>query len=301
MAGLSPDSPLFAPRRPPPAAAAAFLPPPSDWEFRRFQALILEETGIFLADSKLPLLTGRLSRIVRQLGIGRWIDYYHLVERDAHERARLFEAICTHETSFFREPVQLAYLAERVFPRWQDEAAARRRRREIRVWSAGCSTGEEPYTLAMMLLDRFPCREGWSVDILATDLSSRALGLAAAGVWPIARSSTIARPLLERFMLRGIRRHEGTMKAGPEIRGVVRFAQVNLSHPSYGVGQGFDLILCRNVLIYFKPEPRLAVVGRLAGHLAPYGLLLLGHAESLVGASSALTGVGPMVYGRHVA
>jgi chemotaxis protein methyltransferase CheR len=292
-----------APPAPPiqPSQSIQPVQPPSDREFRLFQELVLRETGIFLTEAKKALLVGRLARILRQLGLASWMDYFLLVEKNLAERVQMFDALCTHETSFFREPAQFAYLSERVFPQWREAAAERRRSRQIRVWSAGCSSGEEPYSIAMSLLDAFPREAGWGVEVIATDLSTRVLAKAEEGVWPIERASAIPTPLLKRFMLRGISRREGTMKAGPELRSAVRFARLNLNAPAYGVGAGFDLVFCRNVLIYFKPERRLEVAERLSRHLAPHGLLLLGHAESLVGASSQLASVGPMVYARHPA
>ena len=151
----------------------------------------------------------------------------------------------------------------------------------------------------MLLLDAFPVEQGWSIDVLATDLSTRALAVAESAQWSLSRAKDVPEPYLKRFMLRGVREQQGTMKAGPELRAVVRCARVNLIAPFYGVEGPFDLILCRNVLIYFKPDRRLEVVDRLASHLAPGGYLLLGHAESLAGAADRYRSVGPKVYVPH--
>ncbi len=273
------------------------LVPISDREFRLFQELVQAETGIFLSNAKKALLAGRLSRRLRELGLRSFLDYYERVSGvDREERTRMAEAICTHETRFFREPQQFRFLEERVYPHWKTLAAAGRRARRISVWSAACSTGEEPYSIAMQLLDQFPAEAGWSVDVLATDLSRRVLTRAAAGVWPIERAEQIPPSYLKRFMLKGTRSESGRIMVDHELRSVVRFARLNLSSSSYrGCGR-FDLVFCRNVLIYFSPETRREVVRRLVSeHLAPGGYLLLGHAETVHDLKDQLRPVGPSI------
>ena len=209
----------------------------------------------------------------------------------------MLDCICTYETHFFREPRQFEFLERRVVPEWTARAAAGAPRR-IRAWSAGCSTGEEPYSLAMVLLAHFPPSAGWSVEILASDLSSRALERARAGLWTIDKASEIPHPYLKAFMLRGRGSQEGLMKAGPEIRSLLRFQRVNLAEERYPVAGPFDLVFCRNVLIYFDPPGKTRVVERLLEQIAPGGYLFLGHAESLTGLSDRGRSVGPTVYVR---
>jgi len=166
----------------------------------------------------------------------------------------------------------------------------------VRVWSAACSTGEEPYSLAMTLLERLPRSAGWTVEILATDISTRVLERARAAVWPIAKASEIPVGRLKRFMLRGTGPQDGRMRAGPELREVVRFARLNLDADVYPVQGLFDLVFCRNVLIYFRPETKARVLASLGARLAADGCLFLGHAESVTGLSTRLASVGPNVY-----
>jgi chemotaxis protein methyltransferase CheR len=271
--------------------------PISDREFRLFQDLVHAETGIYLSNAKKALLAGRLSRRLRELGLRSFGDYYERVSGvDRDERVRMAEAICTHETRFFREPQQFRFLEEHVYPGWKSQAAAGRRSRRISVWSAACSTGEEPYSIAMQLLDQFPAEAGWSVDVLATDLSRRVLAQAEAGVWPIERAEQIPLSYLKRFMLKGTRSETGRIMADAPLRALVRCAQLNLNGASYpGCGR-FDLIFCRNVLIYFSPQARREVVHRLVSqHLAPGGYLLLGHAETVHDLKGQLQPVGPSI------
>lgn len=280
----------------PPDAATASAAGVSDAVFLRFQALVRREAGIWLSPAKKALLVGRLAKRLRALGLASLRDYYEIVQADEVERTHMLDCISTNETHFFREPRHFELLAGRVYPAWQAEAEAGRRPRRIRAWSAACSTGEEPYSLAMSLLDAFPPGRGWAIDILATDLSTRALEQARRATWPIAKAGEIPLALLKRFMLRGIGGEEGRMKAGPEIECLVRFARLNLNDETYpGMGQ-FDLVFCRNVLIYFDAATKARVLERLTGHLAPAGLLFLGQAESMGGASQLLRNVIPSVY-----
>ncbi len=272
------------------------MQPLSRSEFAAFQGLIQREAGIFLSEVKEALLVGRLSRRLRELGLPTFEAYHRLVQEDEAERVRMLDAICTNETHFFREPRQFEFLERQVFPDWRAEAERGERTRTVRAWSAACSTGEEPYSVAMLLLDRLP---GWNVEILATDLSTRVLEKARAALFPLERSAEIPPEYLKRFMLRGVGPQEGRMKAGPELRAVVRFQRLNLNDESYAAPQALDLVLCRNVLIYFRPETKARVVERLLRHLSPRGHLFLGHAESASGLGVRVRSVGPNVYSRE--
>jgi chemotaxis protein methyltransferase CheR len=266
----------------------------SDRDFQRFQTLIHREAGIWLAPVKKALLVGRLARRLRELNIPSYGAYYERVMEDEAERIRMLDAICTNETHFFREPKHFEFLAERVFPAWRAEADAGRRERRLRIWSAACSTGEEPYTLAMVLLTAFPA--GWDLEIIASDLSTKVLDRASAGLWPLEKSKEIPGAYLKAFMLRGFGAQEGLMKAGPEIRALIRFTRVNLVTEDWPGGPPFDLIFCRNVLIYFERLAKISVVERLLDRLDPRGFLFLGHAESLGGFTVKARAVLPTVY-----
>jgi chemotaxis protein methyltransferase CheR len=271
--------------------------PLSGAEFRLFQDLIRREAGIFLSESKKALLVGRLSKRLRELGLASFGEYHRYVTReDPAERTRMLDCVSTNETHFFREPLQFAFLEERILPDWQAAAEAGVRPRRIRVWSAACSTGEEPYSLAMTLLSRFPPESGWEIEILGSDISTRVLDRAEAGMWPLERAAEIPERHLKRYMLRGTRSQEGKMKAGPELRSVVRFERINLNADSYPVTRRFDVIFCRNVLIYFDAPSKARVTRQLIRHLEPTGYFFLGHAESVVDMASELERVGPTIY-----
>jgi len=264
-------------------------------EFRLFQALIHREAGIHLSEAKKVLVEGRLARRLRDLGLD-FADYYRLVEGDPQERVHMLDCICTNETHFFREPRQFEFLERDVFPEWRARAEAGRRGRRLRVWSAGCSTGEEPYSVAMAFLAAFPPASGWEIDIVATDLSTRVLDRAQAAVWPIDKAREIPGPFLKAFMLRGTGPEDGRMKAGPLLRSCVRFQRVNLNAEPFTFAGRFDLVFCRNVLIYFDAAAKARVVGRLLERLDPHGYLFLGHAETVTGLNARTRSVGPTVY-----
>lgn len=276
--------------------AVAGIPEPTASEFERFRALIRGASGIHLSVSKRGLLYGRLSRRIRDLGLRSFADYFARVRQDSSEQERMIDRITTNETRFFREPKQFAFLQETLLPRWIDAAAAGRRPREICAWSAGCSSGEEPYSLAMTLIDRL--RDGWNVDVLATDISTRVLDAARQATWPMDRAKEIPPRLLKRFMLQGIGTQAGRLRAGPELRRVVRVERFNLNNDPSAIGDGFDLIFCRNVLIYFDREHRQSVVQRLVSRLSEGGHLFVGHAEGIQGVP-ALACAQPTIYAKH--
>ena len=260
----------------------ALIRPISDQEFALFQALVLKEAGIYLSEMKKALLVGRLTRRLRELGLRSFGDYYRRIkDGDGSEQVQMLDLICTNETFFFREPRQFEFIEQQVYPRRLAEAASGARPKQIKAWSAGCSTGEEPYSIAMSLLSRFPAEEGWKIEVFATDLSTKVLRAAQEAVWPIAKAAEIPTNLLKRFMLKGTRSQEGRMKAGAELQSVVRFQRLNLNAEAEAAPGPFDLIFCRNVLIYFNAETKKRTVNALLRHLSPRGYFLLGHAESL--------------------
>jgi chemotaxis protein methyltransferase CheR len=293
--------------------APAAVPQPArtpDWEisqitvnhalFERFQRLIYSETGIWLGSSKTSLLCGRLFRRLRALQIPTLAEYYEIVgDPNQHqERMLMIDAITTNETHFFREPAHFELLTQQIFPRWQAAAGQGQRAKKVRIWSAGCSSGEEPYSLAMLLSGEFPATEGWDAQVLATDISTRMLEQAAKGIYSIGKAGDIPKLLLHQFMLKGIATQAGHMKVTREIQRIVQFRRLNLNQAPYPIEEPLDLILCRNVLIYFDADSKRQVVESLARCLSANGLLLSGHTENLNGISPAIRSLAPTIYCR---
>lgn len=269
--------------------------------FLRFRDLIFFQAGINLTEKKIPLLEGRLNRRLRHLQISTFEEYYDFLEegRNKEELVQMLDCISTNETTFFREPHQYTYLEQQVFPKIKEDAASGRRKRSIKVWSAACSTGDELYSAAMCLLSHFPLEEGWTIDALGTDISTRVLGIALQGVWPLERSKGIPPAYLKRFMLRGTGEDQGKMAAGDALRSVVRFKRLNLFTDSFSEHRSFDIIFCRNVMIYFNDESKRRVISKLVDCLVPGGFFLVGHAETLHGLDEGLKRHVPTIYSKQ--
>jgi chemotaxis protein methyltransferase CheR len=268
----------------------------SERDFRNFQDFIYREAGIWLPPAKTALLVGRLAKRLRHHRLKSFKEYYELIVRSEEERTQMLNAISTNETHFFREPQHFNLLKSVILPKWTQEAAAGRRSRKIRVLSAGCSTGQEPYSLAMVLLDNCPSGCGWEIEVVATDLSTRVLEIARAGIWSWEKAAEIPANYLKAFMLKGLADQTGKIKAGPEISSIIQFFHLNLNEPAYSLAGKFDLIFCRNVLIYFDTRSREQAARRLAGFLSPDGYFFVGHAESLHALSGTFTTIIPTVY-----
>ena len=268
----------------------------SDADFSLFQRLIMSDSGIRLNPTKKALLVGRLSRRIRELHLPSFRAYYLRVREDADERVRMIDLMTTNETAFFREPRQFALLEEEIIPGWLRAAASGHRAKRLRVWSAGCSTGEEPYSVAAVLATHCP---GWNIEILATDISTRVLRAAEEGIWPIEKAAKVPMDYLSRYFLQGTGTKAGKIKAKPALRRMIRFGQLNLHDAQYDVGGPFDLVLCRNVLIYFEPAARHAIVDRLLGVTHRGGFLFLGHSEALARHSARARSIGSTVWVRR--
>lgn len=270
--------------------------------FQKFQKLIYAETGIWLGEAKAALLCGRLFRRLRVLELDSLEDYYDHVtqpEQD-EERTRMIDAITTNETRFFREPRQFEFLVQDVFPRWR-AIAERGRPKVVRIWSAGCSSGEEPYTIAMLLARHLPAVEGWDTRILATDISTRVLEKAQIGIYPIAKAAELPRDFLHSFVLRGMAERDGEIKVKTEIQRMIEFRRLNLDQANDVNDGPFDAIFCRNVLIYFDAASKQRAVTNLVRCLADGGLLFVGHAENLAILSSQIRSLEPTIYQKTTA
>jgi chemotaxis protein methyltransferase CheR len=301
---LSATSPRL--KKSPPSSDTAASPPDlagfsvTPELYLKFQRLIHQESGIWLGDSKAALLCGRLSRRLRALKMSSLDRYYDLVmDPDQHEeRTFMIDAVTTNETRFFRDPRHFEFLEARVIPRWRSEAQQGLRQKQIRLWSAGCSSGEEPYSLAMLFSRHLPAEQGWNVAILATDISTRMLAQARAGIYSIAKSVDIPVPLLKDCMLKGIDQQSGQMKVMPEIQEMVEFQKLNLNQDRFPQDRLFDTILCRNVLIYFDLQSRQRTVERLIRCLGRNGILFVGQAENLSSFTPRLRTLVPAAYAR---
>lgn len=256
-----------------------------DSEFARFQQMIFSIAGISMTSAKKALVAGRLSKRLKHHGLASYGEYFQLLSRNREEVQMAVDLLTTNETYFFREPKHFDFLRERILPTHPSG-------RPFRVWSAACSSGEEPYTLAMVLAEQLG-EAAW--DILGSDISTRVLDTARTGLYPMERVRGLAPVRLRTHCLKGIGSQEGCFMIDPALRRRVRFAQVNLNEPLPDVGE-FDVIFLRNVMIYFQTETKRQVVTRLLTKLRPGGHFIVGHSESLNGLAQSLETVVPSIY-----
>jgi len=273
----------------------------SDAEFQAVRKLIYREAGIALSEAKRALVCSRLARRLRDLGLGshgEYLDYLATCDPQGVERQLMINALTTNKTDFFREPHHFAFLREHVFPQVHRNAALGRPRR-LRIWSAACSMGDEPYSIAMTILDHFGSLRGWDIRILASDVNTAVLDTAERGIYPLERLSMLDEQTLQRFFVRGERGWADHCRVRPELRRLVTFRHINFMDDPWPIRAQFDVIFCRNVIIYFDQETQRRLLPRLAEHLLPEGYLILGHSENIQWLGDHFTPLGNTIYQRH--
>lgn len=263
--------------------------------FARLSTLIYDQTGIKMPRTKSTMLEGRLRRRVRETGTQTLNGYCDMLLADPAangEIHHLINAVTTNKTDFFREPGHFDYLTNVVLP-----TIAATGRRRIRAWSAACSTGAEPYTMAM-LMDRFVEANRMEYGILATDIDTEVLETARRGIFPAELVDPVPAVLRQRYVAASKDRKAAKVRIAPELRSAIGFARLNLMDSHYPVGEPMDIIFCRNVLIYFDKPTQEAVVRRLCDCLRPGGYLFLGHSETIAGMDLPVKTVSYTVFER---
>lgn len=265
--------------------------PMSERNFRQLQKIAYDLTGINLSDHKQNMIYGRLARRMRALQLNDFDQYCALLaQEDSSEIREFVNAITTNLTAFFRENHHFEYLKNKLFP---ELLRLKQKERRIRIWSAGCSTGEEPYSLAMVLKST-PVLKFWDVKILATDLDSAVVDKAKAGEYSIDRCTGIP-PQYQPFIERDMERNIGVVS--DEVRDLVTFKQLNLLH-TWPMKGPFDVIFCRNVVIYFDVPTQIRLFERYANILSANGYLFIGHSENLHKISDRFISLGRTIYQR---
>ena len=259
--------------------------------------VVYRRSHIRLGADRQAFVTGRLANRLRELGCSGFYDYCRLLNAAGgdHEAERLIELISTNHTHFFREPAHFSILARDVVPQVAPRAAAAGR--GLRVWSAAAASGEEAYSLAIVLAEQAAVLpHGWLVE--ASDISQRMLDRCRLGIYEANKVNLPDPQLLGRYFLRGFGEREGMYRVKPELRRHVNVMPINLFQPRYPLPRGQDVIFCRNVMIYFDTESRQTLVDRLFDQLTPGGFLFVGHSESLLGLRHGFRQTGPSVYER---
>jgi len=266
-------------------------------EFATIGRLAHEHFGLDLHAGKQGMVAARLSKRIRQLGLRSFEEYCHYVLQDRTGAAleSMVEDLTTNHTSFFREPRHFDFLVDRVLPQLTNGNGETR---PFLIWSAGCSTGEEPYTLAMILSEYRMAHPGFRFRILATDISTAVLAKAEVGIYTNEAVAPVQAALRMKYFLRSRDRASNRVRVSPELRRLVEFHRLNFMDADYGISERADAIFCRNVIIYFDRPTQRRILRKLCDHLVPGGYLFVGHAETLHDMNLPVTPVAPALYRR---
>lgn len=261
-------------------------------DFNELRQLVKELVGIDLNEGKEDMVYGRLTRRLRALNLTSFKDYIHLLKQDpdGEEVSHFVNSMTTNLTAFFRESHHFEHLKNSVLPHLMKINKGSRR---IRIWSAGCSSGEEPYSIAMTVAETMP--PGWDVKILATDMDSNMIDIGSRGVYDESRLAGIEERSLKKWFTKGTGGNNGMVRAKPQLRDMITFKRLNLMH-AWPIKGPLDVIFCRNVIIYFDAETKAALIDRYFDLLADHSTLFVGHSETLFGVTSRAKLVGKTIY-----
>lgn len=264
-----------------------------DFDFLR--GLSNSHTGIVVSDDKFDMFYSRLARRVRALGLPDFASYCDYLKNagDESETTELINSVTTNLTAFFRENHHFEYLRDHAIPERMQAAGTSR---NISIWSAGCSTGEEPYSLGMTVGEMETQLRGWDVDIAATDIDSDVVGKASSGVYRADRVEGLPKSRLRQWFLKGTGGQQGNVRVKPELRRRIDFGLLNLMKPWQQEPK--DIVFCRNVIIYFDKESKQKLVDRFADVIKPGGFLFIGHSESLFKVTERFELIGKTIYRR---
>lgn len=269
-------------------------------DFSRLSSFIYDNCGIKMPPVKKTMLEARLQKRLRALemkSFGNYIDYLFSPEGIRDELVSMIDLVTTNKTDFFREPEHFDYLTQRVLPEWVEKFGGRPGRK-LKVWSAGCSSGEEPYTLAMVLNEFAEGCPGFDFMIMATDISSRVLAKATQAVYDEERIIPVPPVLKQKYLLRSKDRQSGLVRIVSHLREKVKFRRLNFMDRDFGLREQLDIIFCRNVIIYFDQPTQEILLNKFHGHMTPGGHIFMGHSETLNGLDVPLVTVYPTVYRR---
>jgi chemotaxis protein methyltransferase CheR len=268
----------------------------SDRHFTKLARYIEEYSGIKMPPGKRTMVEGRLRRRVRATGhtnFASYCDYLFSDEGLEAESVHLIDAVTTNKTDFFREPEHFRILADKIVPEIFSRSGGRS---PVKVWSAACSIGAEPYTLAMVLADLAQRMAGLRWSLVATDICTEALASAVAGIYPEEMVQPVPAELRTRYVLRAKNRARAEVRIVPALRAMVQFARLNLMQAPYPIERDMDIIFLRNILIYFDKPTQQSVLSNLCSHLRVGGHMFLGHSETLAGFDLPLELAGPTVF-----
>lgn len=266
-----------------------------DESFARLSTYVTREYGIKLPPAKKSMLESRLNKKVKSLGLASYkefLDFLFSEEAGSLDLLQVIDLITTNKTDFFREPAHFQFLSGQFLPPYINDQP----RRSLKIWSAGCSTGEEPYSIIMTLEELKKRLPDFTYSLLASDLSTRVIQAAYQGIYEIEKTAPIPLDMKRQYFLRS-NTNPGLVRVKPEYRKKIQFRRINFMDEAYGLLKSdFDVIFCRNVLIYFDKATQETVIRKFCSHLRPGGLLFLGHSESIIGMNLPLKQLRPTVY-----
>ncbi len=270
-------------------------------EFKKFRDIIYYKTGVNLGEQKRDLVLSRLTKRLRILNIKTFEEYYHYISHDGNssEITAMINRITTNVTSFFRENHHFHVLRDIVIPQLMEKGAASGRRK-VRIWSAGCSTGQEPYSIAITLADAFRGHVGWDIKILATDLDTEVLSKGENGVYSKEVVDKVPQEQMRRFFKKGLGENKGLYQVTSNIRDMVVFRQLNLTMERFPIRGPLDAIFCRNVIIYFDKKMKEKLIRTFNGLLGNNGYLFMGHSESLIAMKEEFNYIHNTVYQKNI-
>jgi chemotaxis protein methyltransferase CheR len=268
--------------------------------FDRLSELITARCGIKMPRVKKLMLEGRLRKRLRALGMNcfeQYCDYLFSEDGMESELVHMIDVVTTNKTEFFREPDHFDYLAGQALPDLVDREGAGIRKR-LTVWSAGCATGEEPYTIAMVINEFAEPYNDASFDfvVLATDVSTQVLEKAKLGIYREDKAGSVKEELRKKYLMRGKGGRTGHVRIAPGLRSRVRFGRLNFMEADFGIREPVDIVFCRNVIIYFDRQTQEQILGRIIYHIRRGGYLFIGHAETLSYLNMPIAQVAPSVY-----
>ncbi len=267
-----------------------------DDDFNRLRDIVYKEAGIKLSDVKKILMQSRLMKRLRELRMDSFTDYYdYLIDNYDDEKINFINLITTNKTDFFRENDHFEFMKGVLLPDFEKKAPG-----EIRIWSAGCSTGEEPYTIAMVVSEYFSGRHSPEILILATDIDTQVLQKAKDGVYPEEHLVTVDQKYLKTYFTRGTGENEGLYRVSDKLKQSVYFRRLNLLQDEYPMKKQFDIIFCRNVIIYFDRETQKKLFSKFYNYLKDDGYLLIGHSENITSITDKFMLSGRTIYRKVV-
>lgn len=284
-----------------PAQSASFAEPMSEKTFNRFKDFIQKELGIKMPDVKRGMLQSRFQKRLRALGLNSYEDYCDYVfstKGREEEMQNMIDVVTTNKTDFFREPQHFDFLVQKGLPELINSRHGKIARK-TGVWSAGCSTGEEPYTLAIVLSEFASRWPDFRFSIFATDISLKVLKEAQRGIYSEEDVAPVPMQIKKKYLLRSKDKNKKLVRIIPGLRARIRFMQLNLMDAQFGIPEPVDVIFCRNVLIYFNRSDQEKIVNRLCRYLNPGGFLFVGHSETLHNMNVPLRSVVATVYRKQ--